>query len=132
MEDFLTKARELAYGEIDRTGLPLRVHLDLSVDTAKRLARELGVNVDIVEAGALLMDCALGQAMKEGKQGEHVKMSADKANELLTQSSLLEEEKENIHTAYWNITVWLSFTLKNQKFVAMLIATDLPQSKAWV
>jgi exopolyphosphatase/pppGpp-phosphohydrolase len=96
MENFLIGVRELAYDEINKTGLPLRVHVDLSVETGKRLAKELGVNVDIVEAGTLLMDYALGQAMKENRQNEHVKMSIEKAKKLLDMSSLSEEEKENI------------------------------------
>ena len=96
MEKFLIEARKLAYGEVEKTGMPVKVHVDLATEVGKRLAKELGANVDIVEAGTLLMDCALGQALKENRQSEHVKMSADKANELLDQSSLSKKEKENI------------------------------------
>ena|SRR3989344_4017991 len=96
MEKFLIEARKLAYGEVEKTGMPVKVHVDLATEVGKRLAKELGANIDIVEAGTLLMDCALGQALKENRQSEHVKMSADKANELLDQSSLSKKEKENI------------------------------------
>ncbi|KKS05013.1 MAG: hypothetical protein UU82_C0002G0021 [Candidatus Nomurabacteria bacterium GW2011_GWC2_41_8] len=86
----------MAYSEIEKTGIPARMQADFSMETGKRLAKELGANVDIVEVGTLLMDCMLGQAVKENRQSEHVKISLEKTNELLSQSSLSEEEKENI------------------------------------
>lgn len=96
MRNFLALARELAYGEVEKTGMPLKLHVDLACETGKRLAKVLGANIDIVEAGTLLMDCMIGQALKEGKLSEHIQMSADKANKLLSQSGLSEADKENI------------------------------------
>lgn len=96
MKNFLALAREFAYGEVEKTGMPLKLHVDLASETGKRLAKELGANVDIVEAGTLLMDCMIGQALQKGKLSEHIQMSADKANELLGQSDLSEADKENI------------------------------------
>lgn len=96
MENFLIEARKLAYGEVERTGMPVKLHVDLAVETAKRLAKELGANIEIVEAGALLMDCLIGQALKENRSSEHIDMSLEKANELLNRFSLSEDYKENI------------------------------------
>lgn len=96
MENFLIEARKLAYSEVEKTGMPVKFHVDLATEVGKELAKDLGANVDIVEAGTLLMDCLIGQVFKENRQNEHVKMSLEKANELLNNSSLLEEEKENI------------------------------------
>ena len=96
MEDFIKEARRLAYSEVERTNMPVKAHVDLSTKIAKKLAKELGANIDIVEAGTLLMDCVIGQALKENRQKDHIKMSLDRANELLVNSSLSEIERENI------------------------------------
>lgn len=96
MESLLKTARELAYGEVEKTGMPLKLHIDLSCEKAKELAKELGANVDIVEVGTLLMDSVLGKAISEGRISDHVEMCLEKANELLEQSQIDEETKENI------------------------------------
>jgi len=96
MKDFLKQARKLAYDEVDKTGMPLRLHVDLACEVGKRLAKELDANEDIVEAGTLLMDCLIGKAIKEGRLPEHTQMSLDRANELLEQFSLSDKDKENI------------------------------------
>lgn len=96
MKDFLKQARKLAYDEVEKTGIPLRLHVDLACEVGKRLAKELGADVDIVEAGVLLMDCLIGRAIQAGKLEDHVKMSLGGANKLLNKSSLSDEEKENI------------------------------------
>jgi len=96
MEEFLIEARKLAYDEIEKTGIPAKAQADFATETGKRLAKELRANVDIVEVGTLLMDCMVGQAIKENRQSEHVNMALKKTNELLNESSLSEKEKENI------------------------------------
>lgn len=96
MENFLIEARKLAYSKSEKNYTPPIPILNLSTEKGKMIAKELGANIDIVEAGTLLMDCMLGQAIKENRLADHVKMSFDKANELLEKSSLSQEEKENI------------------------------------
>lgn len=96
MEKFLNEARKLAYTEIKKTGMPIKLHADLATEVGKKIAKELGANADIIEAGTLLMDCMLGQAKKDNRQNEHISISLDKANELLKDSVLSESEKENI------------------------------------
>ena len=96
MGKFLIEARKLAYSETEKNGTPPIPILNLSTEKGKKIAKKLGANIDIVEAGTLLMDCALGQALKENRLKDHIKMSFDKANELLERFSLSEEEKENI------------------------------------
>lgn len=75
---------------------PVRNHIDLSCDKGKKLARSLGADEKIVEAGTLLMDCVIGKAIKENKLAEHVNMCLEKTNELLSRSNLSLEEKENV------------------------------------
>jgi len=96
MKNFLIQARKLAYDEFEKTGMPLKQHIDLACETGKRLAKELKADVEIVEAGTLLMDCLIGQAIQGGKLEKHVEMSLSKANELLGKSELSDEQKENI------------------------------------
>lgn len=96
IKNFLVQAKKLAYDEVKRTGMPLELHVNLAYETGKRLARELRANVDIVEAGTLLMDCLIGQAIRDGKLEEHIKMSLAGANKLLDKSTLPGEVKENI------------------------------------
>jgi len=96
MKDFLQKARKLAYSEFEKTGMPVKQHIDLSCRVGERLAEELGADTEIVEAGTLLMDCMIGTAYQQGKLEDHVQMSLDKTNEILAEFSLAEEAKENI------------------------------------
>ena len=96
MKGFIKQARKLAYDEVERTGMPIELHVDLACEVSKKLARKLGADMEIVEAGTLLMDCLIGQAAQEGRLENHVQMSLNKANKLLEQSSLSDEEKENI------------------------------------
>lgn len=96
MKNFIKQAKKLAYGEIAKTGMPLRLHVDLSCEVGKRLAKKLGANVEIVETGTLLMDCLIGQALQEGRLKDHIKMSLEKANELLEKSGLSDKDKENV------------------------------------
>jgi hypothetical protein len=96
MEKLLKQAADLAYGEVEKTGIPLKLHVDLARETGKRLAVKLGAHQDIVEAGTLLMDCVIGQAIKEGRLQDHVQMSLTKANEILDKSTLEDANKENI------------------------------------
>lgn len=96
MENFLIEARKLAYSETEKNGTPPIPIMNLSTEVGKKIAKEMGANIDIVEAGTLLMDCALGQALKENRREEHIKMSVEKAKELLDKSFISSEEKENI------------------------------------
>jgi len=96
MKALLKTARELAYSEVEKTGMPLKIHIELSCEKAKQLAKELGADVDIVEAGTLLMDSIIGTAINEGRVAEHVEMCFEKANEILEQSQVDEKTKENI------------------------------------
>ncbi len=96
MNEFLNIVRNFAYAESERTGMPLKQHIDLSCMKAKELARQLGGNEDVVEAGALAMDCVIGTAIQQGKVSDHIQMCLEKSTELLAESNLSDEVKENI------------------------------------
>lgn len=96
MKNFIEKIKEFAYSEQERTGMPLKQHIDLSCEKAKELTDKLNADVDIVTAGTLLMDCVIGTAIQEGRITEHVQMCLNKTNEFLDSVELLEDVKENI------------------------------------
>lgn len=96
MDKFLEEAKKLAYNEVEKTGMPVKQHVDLATEKGKEIAKKLGANVNIVEAGTFLMDCLIGQALKENRPKEHIQMSLERTNELLDASKLTEDEKENI------------------------------------
>lgn len=60
------------------------------------LAQVYQANQEIVLIGICLMDICLSEAMKEGKQKEHVKMSADFSKQFLKNYDIPEEEYEKI------------------------------------
>lgn len=96
MKNFIEVAKNFAYAEQERTGMPLKQHIDLSCQKAKELAEKLDADIEIVTAGTLLMDCVIGTAIKEGKISDHVQMCLDKTIELLEKTELPESTKENI------------------------------------
>lgn len=96
MNEFLNIVRKFAYAESEKTGMPIKQHIELSCAKAKELAQKLGGREDIVEAGTLLMDCVIGNAIKQGKVAEHIQMCLEKSNELLAGANLSDEVKENI------------------------------------
>ena len=75
---------------------PAKNHLDISMAKADMLAKEYNANLEIVKFGVLLMDIKLGEAIKNNKGPEHVKMSSDFAKEFLKKSDFSEVEKEKI------------------------------------
>jgi hypothetical protein len=78
----IQESKELAISEAEKYGLPSPFHVNLSYEVGQRLAKELNADAKIVAVGTYLMDCMLGQAFKEGRQVEHVAMSAEKAKKM--------------------------------------------------
>jgi hypothetical protein len=93
---FFEKAKSFVLEEQKRTSMPLLQHIELSSNVGAKLAKELGANVQIVETGTYLMDCMIGEALEQGRLPEHIKMSVEKADELMKNSSLSDKDKENI------------------------------------
>jgi hypothetical protein len=83
IKDIADNCDFVARKEIEEYGLPTPRHYKLSMDAGIRLANKLGANVDVVRAGVALMDIKLGECAKEGRQAEHVAVSAEFAEELL-------------------------------------------------
>lgn len=96
MQELIKRAREIAYEENRKTGIPSKDHIDLSVELAVKLAKKLEANVEVVEVGSLIKDCLLGQALKEGRIQDHVQMSLEKTKDLLAEFDIEPSIKENI------------------------------------
>ena len=96
MEQLIKDAESLMYSEVERTSIPAKGLVDIAVLNGIRIAGKLGANVSIVHIALLLIDCQIGQAASEGRVNEHVAMSLEKANQLLTLSTISEIEKDNI------------------------------------
>jgi len=96
MEDFLKRAKDFALSEQKRTSMPLLQHIELSNSAGRRIAKKLGANIGIVTAGTYLMDCMIGEALKQDRLEDHVEMSAKKAKELMLDTDLTIKDKENI------------------------------------
>lgn len=90
LRSIANKAIELARKEIETYGLPHPVAFDLSLEKGQFLAESLGANSTIVDIGVAMMDFKLGQAFKEKRLAEHVKMSAEAAKAFLKEHNVPE------------------------------------------
>lgn len=94
--DIVEEARKVALAEIEKFGIPIMIHFEISEKKALELAERFEIDRQIVHLGVILMDLKLGQASKEGKLAEHVKMSSEAAKKFLDMFDLDEEMKKKI------------------------------------
>ena len=110
MEDIIKKAEEYALSEIEKYGLPSILNFNTSNKKAEELAKKFDVDENIVKIGIRLIDIKLGEAAKQGKINEHVKMSTDAAEKFLSQFNIPQETKIKIfkcvaghHSTFWDL-----------------------------
>ena len=96
MKEYLKQAKEIAYSECEKTGMPIKGQIDLALKKAIELAEKLNADVYISAIGSLMMDCMIGKAQQEGKLEDHIQMSYERAREWLNTTDMKEEYKENI------------------------------------
>ena len=96
MKEIITKAEEYALEEIEKYGTPKKEHFVLANKKGQELAEKLGVDKDVVLLGTILMDLKIGEAIKNNKLSEHVKMSSDASKKFLEQFNLDENILEKI------------------------------------
>lgn len=96
MNDIVEATKKFSYGQSEKFGVPSVFQLELSNRKGQELAGKLKANKDIVLLGTLLMDCMLGNALKEGRLQDHVEMSAIEADKLLTELKMPGQDKENV------------------------------------
>ena len=92
-EETIQKVRDFAFSQ----GAPISFHLEVSNDKGQTIAEQLGADKKVVFLGTLLMDCEIGRAIREGRQKDHIAMSAEKAREVLLQfPEMTPDEKQNV------------------------------------
>lgn len=96
MNNIIEAAKNFALEEIQEYGTPYITHLEISRNKALELAKLYSADPFIVEVGAYLMDVKLGQALKEGRIEDHVRMSADATKKFLSQFDIDEARKNKI------------------------------------
>ena len=96
MKEIIEKAKKLALKEIEKNGLPIIEHFEITNQKGQELAEKSQGNKDIVLLGTMLMDLKLGECFKEGKLSEHVQKSSSEAKRFLKQFNIDEETKNKI------------------------------------
>ncbi len=94
--DIIEEARKYAVEEIKRYRAPSLILFEISEKKALELAEKFDVDKTIVHVGSCLSDLKLGQALKEGKIQDHIKMSSDAAKEFLKKFDIDDEAKTKI------------------------------------
>jgi hypothetical protein len=94
--DLVEESRKYALAEMEKFGLPNKIHFEISEKKALEMAEKLGANKSIVQAGVALMDLKLGQAFKEGRLAEHIQMSVDATKEFLNKFDIDDQIKEKV------------------------------------
>jgi hypothetical protein len=94
---FTKTIEHFVYKEAEKYSAPSKQQIKLSVGVGRELARRLKADSEVVYLGTLLMDCQLGEAFMKGQLSKHVEMSAEKAEELLSEEkNITKLERENI------------------------------------
>ena len=94
--DLIQESRKFAISEIKKFELPNFIHFEISEKKAIELAEKLKADKMIVQVGIYLMDLKLGQAFKENKLSQHVKISVDATREFLEKFDLDKISKQKI------------------------------------
>lgn len=93
----INSVKEFVYKEIETYGAPSKFQVDFTNEKGQLLSEKLNADKNIVLLGSLLMDCKLGQAYKEGRLQDHIEMSKQKADEILSSDKdVTNDEKLNI------------------------------------
>lgn len=83
MNPLIQASEKLAYSEIEKTGMPIKMHVDLATSKGNEIAQKLNADVNIVHVGTLMVDCVLGEAIKADRVPDHVAMCHKRTQELL-------------------------------------------------
>lgn len=94
MKNLINEVNKLALAEINAYGFPTLSNYNLSLEAGVSIAKHLGANADLVKLGIMLMDIKLGEAIKLGKQPEHIKMSEVYAEQILNNFNVDSSTKE--------------------------------------
>jgi len=96
-ENLIQEVSHFVYNDLRKYQVLPESQFTVAIDKGEWLAVKFEANVNIVRLGTLLMDSMLSLAVKKNIPGEHIKMSEDKAKEILSKfPEVNEEERQNI------------------------------------
>lgn len=96
MKNIVKESDKFALSEIEKFGFPEQMPYTISNEKGLELARKLNADETIVQVGTRLMDIKLGQAMKEGRTQDHIKMSVEAVKEFLGEFDVSDDFKKKI------------------------------------
>ncbi len=96
MENLVKTANDFNRAEIQKYNPDMEFLYDISLDAGVRLAKKYGADENIVKIGISLMDCKLPEASYLGTPKQHISMSSDATKEILKETVLDANTKENI------------------------------------
>lgn len=117
-KQLISDSIEFAYSEIDKFGLPTRLHFDLSLQKGKEIAEKLGANEDLVSVGICLMDIKLGDAFAQKRLSEHVQMGVETSKQFLASYKLTNDEFSGIINCVAAHHGTIPFSCKESEIVA--------------
>ncbi|MBI4262670.1 hypothetical protein HY624_04045 [Candidatus Uhrbacteria bacterium] len=82
-QQLVDAALKFANEQIEQYGLPAKLHLDLSIEKGREIARALHADENAVVVGLCLMDCKLGEAFHLNRRNEHVAMGIEASKKFL-------------------------------------------------
>lgn len=88
----ITKAKKFALQEINKYSSPNLTQFKIANQTGQKLARKHHADPDTVLLGTILMDCKIGQALIENRLSDHIQMSADAAQKILSGKNKLAQK----------------------------------------
>jgi hypothetical protein len=95
-EQLVRAAKDFAYSEIEKYGLPTKLHFDISLEKGVEIAKALNANVSLVELGVCFMDIKLGEAFSLKNIDSHIQLGIDACLNFLADFEVTDEEKSVI------------------------------------
>jgi len=92
----IEEANKFAISEIEKFKSPHMNHFHIANKEGQILAEHFGADANIVMLGTILMDCKLGECIKNGNAPAHIKESYDRAKLFLDNYDIEEDLKNQI------------------------------------
>lgn len=91
LDELIKEVDKLALEEIQKYSLPAPFHYEISNLKGQEIAKKLKADEDVVALGTRLMDIKIGEAIKQNRLQDHVKMSAEYAKEIISKYKIENE-----------------------------------------
>ena len=118
MNNIIKVVEEFSLQEIEKNGSPLLDHFLIANAEGQRLVQQVSGDGDVVLLGTMLMDCKLGECIKEGKLKEHVQRSSQAGKKLLEEYNVDQETIRKVLNCIEAHHKDVPFTCKEAEIVA--------------